>query len=188
MKIAILGGSFDPPHLGHWWVVRQLLELREDIDQLWLVPAFQHQWKPIIASAEERMQMLAGFQQDKVVLSDIEMKREGVSYTIDTIKEIKKQTGANLYWVVGTDILGEFDRWDRTDELIQYATFLVFPRDPYHLPKTLPKGFEAIREKNLITSSLSSTHIRDRRKNGMTIHGFVPESVEKYITDNKLYI
>ena len=76
MKIAILGGSFDPPHLGHWWVVRQLLELREDIDQLWLVPAFQHQWKPIIASAEERMQMLAGFQQDKVVLSDIEMKRE----------------------------------------------------------------------------------------------------------------
>ena len=91
MKIGILGGSFDPPHIGHYLVVRQILDYRTDIDKILLMPAFQHQWKPQFTTLNERTQMLKSLIQERTEISDIELKRKGVSYTIDTIKEVKKQ-------------------------------------------------------------------------------------------------
>ena len=188
MKIGILGGSFDPPHIGHYFVIQQVLELCPEIDKVILVPAYQHQWKPAFASVEDRTSMLQYFINQRVEISDIEIQRKGISYTIDTIKQLKAQRGAEVYWIVGSDIVYEFERWDRKDELIKEARFLVFPRDPYHLPKKLPEGFECIQDKYLITTNISSTTIRQRIKMGKDITYLVPEKVEKYIIAHMLYV
>ncbi len=188
MKIGILGGSFDPPHIGHYFVIQQILGLRPEIDKVILVPAFQHQWKPAFASVEDRNNMLKYFVSNRVEISDIEIQRKGISYTIDTIKQLKNQTKAEVYWIVGSDILGEFERWEKKEELIKEARFLVFPRDPYHLPKKLPEGFECIQDKYLITTNISSTTIRQRIKMGKDITHLVPKEVEKYIIAHMLYV
>ncbi len=187
MNIAVLGGSFDPPHIGHYLVVKQIQELRPDIDKILLVPAFRHQWKQIQASAKDRLAMTRYLIDGKVELSDMEIKRERGEYTIDTIRQLKKQIDARFYFIVGSDIIYEFDRWEKTEELIQLTTFLVFPRDPYHIPKTVPKGFELIQDKHLITTNLSSTTIRDRIKNGKSIEHLVPKEIENYIIQHRLY-
>ena len=187
MRIAVLGGSFDPPHIGHYFVIQQILELRPEIDKILLVPAFQHQWKPVFATIEARKSMLKHFVQNRVEISDVEIQRKGISYTIDTIKELKAQTDVELYWIVGSDIVYEFERWEKKDELIKEAHFLVFPRDPFHLPQNLPQGFECIQDKNLITTNISSTIIRQRIKMGKDITYLVPEKVRSYIIQHKLY-
>lgn len=188
MNIAILGGSFDPPHIGHYLVVKQIQELRSDIDKVLLVPAYKHQWKPIKASAKDRLAMTRYLIDRKIELSDLEIKRKRGEYTIDTIRALKKQIDAKFYFIVGSDIIYEFDRWRNTEELLSLTTFLVFPRDPYHVPKKIPKGFELIYNKHLITTNLSSTIIRERIKNGKSIAHLVPKRVENYIKENKLYV
>ncbi|MBI2036214.1 nicotinate (nicotinamide) nucleotide adenylyltransferase [Candidatus Microgenomates bacterium] len=187
MNIAILGGRFDPPHLGHYLIIRQVLEIRSDIDKLLLVPASQHQWKPTVAAGKNRLEMLRPFQTDKVEISDTEIVRGGISYSIDTIKEVKQKTGGNIFWIVGSDIVAEFTRWEKKEALIELATFLVFPRDPYHLPKKLPRGFKLISGKNLITTNLSSTILRERIAQGKPITHLVPKETEIYIQKNNLY-
>lgn len=188
MKIAILGGRFDPIHTGHILIARQVLEFDPTIDKVIFVPAYQHQWKPIVASSEDRLKMIKLILEDKMEVSDIEIKRKGVSYSIDTIKAIKKETGAQIYWVVGSDIVAEFRRWKNSEELVKEATFLVFPRDPYDLPENLPKGFKLVKSPTLQVANFSSTVIRQRIKEGKTIKYLVPEKVEKYIYDNNLYV
>lgn len=187
MNIAILGGCFDPPHIGHWLVIRQVLEIRSDIDKLLLVPAFQHQWKPIFASPSDRLNMLSPFAQQRVEVSDIEIVRRGISYTIDTIKHMRSEIKGDVLWIVGSDILAEFDRWEKREELARLASFLIFPRDPYNLPQKLPPGFEAIRNKDILTTNFSSTAIRERVKKGKSITYLVPKEVETYIYKHKLY-
>ncbi|MDP3726817.1 MAG: nicotinate (nicotinamide) nucleotide adenylyltransferase [bacterium] len=187
MKIAILGGSFDPPHIGHYLVIKQILEIRKDIDKILLMPAFKHQWKPIQASVEDRLAMLQSLVNEKTEISDIELKRQGVSYTVDTVREVKNKTNADIFWIVGSDILSEFYRWEKTEELLGLITFLVFPRDPHHLPKKIPVGFEVIRNKDLITTSISSTVIRQRVKEEKSISYLVPKEIEEYITKHNLY-
>lgn len=187
MKIAILGGSFDPPHLGHYFVIKQVLELRKDIEKILLMPAFKHQWKPIQASPKDRLAMLRSLVNKKVEISDVELKRQGVSYTVDTVREVKNKTKADIFWIVGSDILSEFHRWEKTEELFSLTTFLVFPRDPHHLPEKIPAGFEVIRDKNLITTSVSSTAIRQRVNEGKSISYLVPKEVEEYIIKHNLY-
>lgn len=188
MKIAILGGRFDPPHIGHFLVAEQILEFRKDIDKVLLVPAFKHQWKPIIASPKDRLEMLQSFTMPGIEISDVEIKRKGISYSIDTIKKIKEETNAQLYWTVGSDILAEFHRWKKAKDLLKLATFLIFPRDPHALPTTIPQGFEVIRSEKLLTTNFSSTLVRERVSMGKSIRHLVPESVEKYILDHKLYV
>jgi nicotinate-nucleotide adenylyltransferase len=187
MKIAILGGRFDPPHIGHFLVAKQILEIRKDIDKVLFVPTFQHQWKPIIASSKDRIVMLESFLEPGIEISDIEIKRGGISYSIDTVKAIRKETGAEIFWIVGSDILSEFHRWKKVDDLLEMATFLVFPRDPHTLPKVIPQSFEVIRSPKLLTTNFSSTAIREKIKNGESIRYLVPEIVEEYIKEHKLY-
>ena len=188
MKIAILGGRFDPPHIGHFLVARQVLDFRKDIDKVLLVPAFQHQWKPIVAAPDDRLAMLKSFVTPGIEISDVEIKRKGISYSIDTIKTIKTETGAEIFWIVGSDILAEFHKWKKAENLLKLATFLIFPRDPHALPKVIPQGFEVIKSEKLLTTNFSSTIVRERVLMGKSIKNIVPESVEMYIKEHKLYV
>jgi len=188
MKIAILGGRFDPPHIGHFLVAEQVLDFRKDIDKVLLIPAFEHQWKPTIASPQDRIEMLKSFVGPRIEISDVEIKRGGVSYSIDTVRTVKKETGAEIFWIVGSDILSEFHRWKKTEDLLKLATFLIFPRDPHALPKVIPEGFEVICSTKLLTTNFSSTLLRERVKQGKSIKNLVPEDVEKYIKEHNLYV
>ncbi len=188
MKIAVLGGRFDPIHVGHLLIARQILEFDPTINKVIFVPAYEHHWKPIQASPEHRIEMIKSLLEDRMEVSDIEIKRKGVSYSIDTIKALKKATGAEIVWVVGSDIVREFDRWKDKDELVKEATFLVFPRDPYKLPKDLPIGFKLVESSTLQVANFSSTVIRGRIKSGKTIKYLVSEKVEQYIKENNLYV
>lgn len=187
MKVAVLGGRFDPIHTGHILIARQVLELKPEIDKIIFVPAYQHQWKSTDASSEHRVNMIKLILEKRMEVSDIEIKRGGISYSIDTIKALKKELGAEIYWIVGSDILPEFQRWKKADELVKEATFLVFPRDPYDLPTDLPKGFELISDPNLMVTSFSGTAIRERVRSGKSIKYLVPPEVERYIMENNLY-
>jgi len=188
MKIAVLGGSFDPPHIGHYFIVNQIAELREDIERIVLMPTYQHQWKPIQASAEDRLAMLGCFENKRIEVSDLEIRERSGKYTIDTIRKLKKDRNDDIYWIVGSDILSEWERWEKKDELLSLATFFVFPRDPFGLPKHLPKGFETVSKQQLITTSISSTVIRGRIKENKAISYLVPAEVEMYIKEKKLYL
>lgn len=187
MKIAVLGGRFDPIHSGHLLIARQVLEFDPGIGKVIFVPAYEHQWKPIVASPEDRAEMIKQVLEEKMEISEIELKRGGVSYSIDTIKAFKKETGAKIYWIVGSDIISEFDRWEKSEELVKEAVFLVFPRDPYDLPKNLPHGFKLVDSPDLQVTNFSSTVIRQRIKDKKSIKYLVPEKVEKYIREHKLY-
>ncbi|MBI4078921.1 MAG: nicotinate (nicotinamide) nucleotide adenylyltransferase [Candidatus Levybacteria bacterium] len=188
MSIAVLGGSFDPPHIGHYFVIEQIREIRKNINQILLMPAYEHQWKPIQASAEHRFNMLHYLESEKVTISDMEMQRRGGKYTIDTLLELKRlQPNDTFYFIVGSDILSEWERWEKTEQLLSLATFLVFPRDPHRLPETIPQGFEVVADKNLITTNISSTIIRERVKKGKSITHLVPIGVEQYIMEHNLY-
>ncbi len=188
MKIAVLGGRFDPVHVGHLLIARQVLEFDPTIDKVLFVPAFEHHWKPIQASPEDRIEMIKSVLEDKMAVSDMEIKRKGVSYSIDTIKALKSETKAEIFWVVGSDIVREFDKWKDAEQLVKEATFLVFPRDPYKLPDNLPVGFKLVESSTLQVANFSSTVIRARIKTGRTIKYLVSPQVEKYIKENNLYV
>jgi nicotinate-nucleotide adenylyltransferase len=188
MKIALFGGRFDPPHIGHFLIAQQILDFRSDIDKVILVPAFKHQWKPIVASAKDRLAMLKKFISPKIEVSDIEIKRGGISYSIDTIRAIKEKTQDDLFWIVGADILSEFNKWNKADDLLKEAKFLIFPRDLCNLPDKIPAGFEIISSSKILTTNISSTVIRERIKTGKSIKGLVFKEVEEYIKRHNLYV
>ncbi len=187
MKIAILGGRFDPPHIGHFLIAQQTLDFYPDIDKVIFVPAYKHAWSTITASAEDRISMIKSSLLPRMEVSDIEILRKKVSYTIDTIKAIKKTTGADIYWIIGADILQEFNKWKDHKELVRIAKFIVFPRDPHFLPKKIPQGFEVVKSLKLLTTNFSSSIIKERIRHGQSIHYLVPEGVENYIKKHKLY-
>src|SRR3972149_8393773 len=171
MKIAILGGSFDPPHTGHLKIAEEVLKKRPDIDKFLFIPVYKHPWTEVIASSKARIAILRAILQDKTDVSDIEIKNKTVR-TIDSLKILKNELGADLYWIVGSDILQELHRWKNPEKLTHFATFLVFPRPGFPMPEKLPTGFEKLDSEKIF--DISSTEIRKRLKEGKSIAGLVP--------------
>lgn len=188
MNIAILGGRFDPPHWGHFWIARQVLEKGPGISEVWLLPVHTHAWKPAIAEPADRLHMVKLLETDKIKVSEIEIERAGISYTIETIKYLKENFPRDkFYWIVGSDALADFFRWRQSAKLAQQIPFLVFPRSGYPI-KILPFGMQKINEAEIIQTNLSSTHVRERLRNKLSIYGLVPSPVEYYINQKKLYM
>ncbi|HBB76141.1 MAG: nicotinate (nicotinamide) nucleotide adenylyltransferase [Candidatus Levybacteria bacterium RIFOXYA1_FULL_41_10] len=184
MKIAILGGSFDPPHTGHLKIAEEVLKKRPDIDKFLFIPVYKHPWTEVIASSKARIAMLRSILQDKTDVSDIEIKNKTVR-TIDSLKILKKELGADLFWIIGSDILYELYRWKDPEKLTHFATFLVYPRPGYPILQKLPKGFERLETNSQF--DISSTEIRKLLKERKSIKNFVPPEVEEYIIKHKLY-
>lgn len=187
MNIAILGGRFDPPHWGHYWIARQVLERGPQIDRIWLMPAYKHPWKDCMADTHDRYNMVKFLESDGIEVSSIEIERAGTSYTIETIKFLKNNYQEHhFYWIVGSDAISDFFRWRQAQKLSQLIPFLVFPRSDYPI-KILPFGMKKINGHSPIQTNLSSTHIRERLKNKLPIRGLVPVEVENYIKQKRLY-
>ncbi len=186
MKIGILGGSFDPPHFGHLLVARQTKEFL-GIDEVWLMPYFAHSWDTTVSRVEDRFAMTKLIQESGVLASEEEINQAGKSYSIDTVRRLKKRYTHEFYWIVGSDVLSEFHRWRDHEQLVKEVRMLVFPRNGYPLPHSLPSGFAAIISPDLVTSNISSTIVRNRIKKSLSVVGLIPEKVLQYIRDHQLY-
>jgi nicotinate-nucleotide adenylyltransferase len=197
-RIGILGGTFDPPHVGHLW----LATLAADaigLDRVLFMPAAQPPHKPRtgMSSATDRLLMtrLAIAGNPGLELSLIEMERPGPSYTIDSVVELGRLYGdeAQLYLLMAADSLAEIDSWRQPDELLERIEWVVGPRPGVPLPDRSRLedrfGANAGRIHLLEGPSLdvSSTQIRERVAAGHAFRYLVPRGVEDLIVDRGLY-
>lgn len=185
MNIAILGGRFDPPHIWHFWTAQQILENVKELDEVWLMPDYANSLKPIIASPEDRIEMVKCMETGRIKLSTFAVGKTTTTYTIDIVKELTQSIENKFFWVVGSDAIGEFSRWREYQKLSKMIKFLVFPRKDFPI-RLLPGGFRRV-EGNLLLSNISSSFIRERVRQGLTIDGLVFPEVRDYIKKHNLY-
>jgi nicotinate-nucleotide adenylyltransferase len=197
-RIGILGGTFDPPHVGHLW----LATLAADtigLDRVLFMPAAQppHKQDGGVTSASDRLLMtrLAIAGNDAFELTLIEMERSGPSYTIDSVVELRRLYGddAELYLLMAADSLAQIDTWRQPDQLLERIEWVVGPRPGVALPDPVSLedrfGVNASRIHLLDGPSLdvSSTQVRERVAAGHAIGYLVPRGVEELIVDRGLY-
>jgi nicotinate-nucleotide adenylyltransferase len=190
MKFGLFGGSFNPVTLGHLLVARAALE-EQGLSRLCFIPAAQSPFKPgaEMAPAAQRLQLLrlalAG--QTWCELDDQEIKRGGVSYTIDTLRDYARRfPGAELHWLIGADLVATLPQWRDANELARLVTFLVIPR-PGEAPSVAPTGF-TVKPLQGVPFAVSSSQVRTRVKAGQSIDWLVPPSVAEAIRNNRLYL
>lgn len=199
MNIGILGGTFDPIHMGHM-VVADEVTARLGLAEVLFVPAGQPWFKAgnHISTAEHRLRMLrlAIANKPNFRLSTLEIERTGPTYTVDTIKELKKNLGAGdeLFFVLGWDNLIDLPRWHQPELLISLCRLVAVPRVGCPVPdlESLDEAIPGLSKRVIMLDKpeidISASVIRERVRLGLAISRLVPEAVEKYIKENKLYI
>jgi nicotinate-nucleotide adenylyltransferase len=192
MKIAILGGSFNPPHFGHLLVAEQLLGFM-GVNNVWLMPCFKHPFGKKILPAKHRLAMAMFLANHQIKVSDFEIKLNKTSYTIDTLESLSTTFPKDeFFWVIGSEQLDDLDKWKNWHELIKKYRLIVFPRE-ISTKKIKNKLLEDNRNlipfysDDVVVSNVSSTLIRDKIKKSQSLKHLVPEKVEKYIKKNHLY-
>ena len=194
MKVCLFGGTFDPPHLGHLIIAQTIFEA-ENFDQIVFVPAYQppHKNGMKISPVDQRLEMLniAIKENPNFIMSDLEIERKGLSYSIDTIMEYKKQNNLNtneIFYLMGSDSLRQFKKWKDPKMIIDESRVIVAIR-PGFRPSDIPNWILAkIQFASIPRIEISSTTIRERWVNDKTIRYMVTESVWQYINKNKLYL
>ena len=198
MRIAVLGGSFDPPHLGHALIARQVCE-QLPIDKVWLLPCYNHTFNKTLSDAKDRLAMTKFLAKKDVTVSNLEIKTKASGATIETLENLAKQFPNDFFsWIIGSDQLWEFHRWDRWKEIIAKHKLIVFPREIAldnlaDLTKkalklsTIPKNITLMNSPQLILTNISSSAIRKRIKENLSIDLLVPKGVDEYIRKHKLY-
>jgi nicotinate-nucleotide adenylyltransferase len=187
MKIGILGGTFNPVHLGHLILAEEARE-KLGLDRVIFVPAnlAPHKDGIGIAPAADRLKMLKlaikGNKSFKV--SDIEIKRPGRSYTIDTVRELKKAFFHDeLYFIVGSDLLKYLEEWKDLKDILKMVNFVAATRPGYPL-KDLPEYIKTI---EIRAVDISGFEVRECVRLKKSFRYLVPEAVNNYIVKKKLY-
>lgn len=191
MKIGFLGGSFDPVHFGHLIAAQDVLE-QFHLDRLILVPAAQAPLKPndVQSGVEDRLAMLrAATEWDKrLEISDYELRKGGISYTIDSVRHFRTQfPGDELFWIIGGDQLPLLHKWKDIGELARLVEFIFLerPKHPSKPHSEIP-GLRLHRcDGHLI--EISSSELRARVKARLSLHYFCPQKVIAYIDGHGLY-
>ncbi|MEO5959103.1 MAG: nicotinate-nucleotide adenylyltransferase [Opitutaceae bacterium] len=191
MKIGFLGGSFDPIHFGHLLAAQDAYE-QHQLDRLILVPAAQAPLKPndVRSSADDRLNMVRkAVEWDKrFEVSDLELRRGGVSYTIDSARHFRTLYPSDrLYWIIGGDQLPKLPLWKSVDELAQLVEFIFLERPGFSV-KAQPDipGLRLHRcDGHLL--AISSTELRERTRRGLALDYFVPHKAIVYIQERGLY-
>jgi nicotinate-nucleotide adenylyltransferase len=188
MKIAVLGGSFDPPHKGHVIIARRLLALFH-FDEIWFMPCYQHPFNKNLSSPDQRLEMTKYLENDLVKVSDLEISKKTISYTIDTLRFLtKKRPQDKFCWVIGTDQLSSFTKWKKWKEIVNNYTLIVVPRTGFKKAEQGRKNIVLINRKKFPPIYISSTLVKKRIKENKSISNMVPKKVEEYIIQNKLYV
>lgn len=193
-KIGILGGSFNPVHLGHLLIAQTAWE-ELGLDRVKFIPAAQppHKRAASLAAAEHRVAMLrrAIRGHPAFELDCIELRRGGPSYAVDTLRALRRRhPQAQFYFIVGTDTLPELPTWRAADELAKLCVFVAVSRPGYRPRVPRAPGGRRFRYR-LLTGhpcAVSATDIRARIASGRSIRYLVPEAVERYIRQHRLYV
>ena len=198
MKIGIMGGTFNPIHTGHLLLAEYAMDACK-LDKIIFIPTgnpYMKDQKEIL-NGKERLTMVElaiegveGFES-----SDIEIVRDGNTYTCDTLLALSKQyPSAKLFFLTGADSFLSLHKWKNPDKILELSTVVVVTRDGATLDtletqkKALLASFGGeVQIVDFPTVDISSTDIRTRIKNGKSIRFQVPENVRRYITENNLY-
>jgi nicotinate-nucleotide adenylyltransferase len=189
VKIGIFGGTFDPPHLAHL-IAAELAVDQFELDKLIFVPAYQSPLKSRadVSNPEHRLAMvkLAIKNNPKFDISTIELDRQGLSYTIDTVRHFKKEFDlSELYLLIGGDQFEQFELWRDPEEILSSARLVVMHR-PNENRSSMP--FDAqIEYLKMPLLDISATDIRRRVAAGESIRYQVPDVVREHIEKHQLY-
>ena len=216
LKIGILGGTFNPVHYGHLAAAEEV-KSRLMLDRVLFIPTFipPHKQDEDLPSAGHRLEMIRLAVQGNPAFepSDIEIKRGGRSYTINTIEDLRRaMPGAEFYFVTGIDTFLEIQTWHRWQQLLAQCAFVVLSRPGYRFidldridfMQPSRSEFEKMDSGTLLQAivrtgaytvflemiplyDISSTDIRSRVKQGRSVKYLLPEAVETYIIKNKFY-
>lgn len=185
-KIGILGGTFNPPHLGHLIIANEVM-CSQGLDEVWFMPNQEppHKEKSNDATNSDRIEMLKlsveGHPNFKLEL--LEMERPGPSFTYDTMKLLKgNYPQKEFYFIIGADMVEYLPKWHNIDELLELITFVGVKRPFYNLQTSYPILYSEVPE-----MGISSSMIRKRLREGGTIRYLVPETIREYIKENRLY-
>lgn len=187
MKIGILGGTFNPIHNGHLILAKEAKE-KLKLDKVIFVPTnlAPHKENLDLAGAKVRLEMikLAVAASNDFMVSDIEIKRGGRSYTIDTVGQLKNKYPADeLYFLAGSDLLRYLDDWKDLSQIIKMVKFIVATRPGYPLEK-IPSYIETIA---INAADISAFGIRDCLKRNLPCRDLLPAGVFDYIKKKGLY-
>jgi nicotinate-nucleotide adenylyltransferase len=185
MKIAILGGSFNPIQNAHLAMARYILN--ENIkDEVWLMPCKKHPLSKTVIDEKDRVNMINLAIQGipRIKLCDLELKKDNTSYTFQTLRELKKNYNHDFSFVIGTDILNQMNKWHGLGYLQKEAKFLVFKRPGYNV---VNPGLNIEKVIDWDEMNTSSTEVRTRISKREYISDLVPKKVEEYIICNGLY-
>ena len=199
VKIGVMGGSFDPVHRGHVSLAQDALD-QADLDYVVVVPAGKQPFKLDAdpASGSDRLNMLglALRGHPRIIPCDIELEREGISYTYLTLRSLQQLLGprAELYFIVGADSILKLETWMNSQELLTSYSYIVGSRPGYedneleicrsHLERVYGTRIIVIKNELL---DISSTEIRELAAAGEPLSHLVGEDVERYIRDHGLY-
>jgi len=197
VNIGVLGGTFDPIHIGHL-VVAEEARIKLGFNEVLFVPAGQP-WLKLdrnITPAEHRVEMVRRAIADNphFKICTLEVERTGPSYTVDTLTMLREQLGseASLFFILGHDTLVELPSWKEPKKLAQLCRLVVAPRlgskDLKHLETEIPGLLDKVIQLDMPVIGISSSGIRQRIAQGLPIRYLVPAEVEKYITGQKIYL
>lgn len=197
-KVAIMGGSFNPLHLGHLIVASHVADSGL-FDEVVFMPSGQppHKAHDEVTATKTRVLMLkkALASDTRFSVSELEVSREGFTYTFDTISELKKTDPSTKYYlIIGSDSLLDLYKWYRSEELLDMCHFVLVNRSGFN-NILIQQTLTAIQEKHptefiqisIPNIEISSTDIRQRIKDNRSIRYLVPEIIENYILENDLY-
>jgi nicotinate-nucleotide adenylyltransferase len=198
-RIGVFGGSFDPVHMGHLTIAQDAVEQLE-LNRLIFVPAAvpPHKQDKTLVEGRHRLEMLQLATEANLSfeVSDMELRRGGVSYTFDTIKQVQfEHPGAELFFIIGLDSLAELHLWRNIEPLLELCTVVPFARggeDPARIAEQIQlsnvwktKLLERLIRIHEI--EISASDIRMRQAEGLSIRYLVPPEVEMYIAEHHLY-
>ena len=196
MNIGVLGGTFDPIHIGHL-VVGEEARMKLGLSEILFVPAGQPWLKQDrdITPAAHRVEMVRRAIADNphFKLCTLEVERPGPSYTVNTLTLLQKQLGsqASLFFILGRDTLAELPLWKEPQRVIQLCRLVVPPRlgskDLKHLETAIPGLLDKVIQLDMPVIGISSSEIRQRIAQGLPIRYLVPSVVEKYIAEHRIY-
>jgi nicotinate-nucleotide adenylyltransferase len=188
VRIGVFGGTFDPPHIAHLIVASDMFA-RLDLDEVVFVPAGDPWQKASLATAEQRFSMVhqAIDGDDRFRASRVDIDRDGPTYMVDTLTDIQAQhPNAELYCIVGSDVLALMHTWHEAERLAELATFVCAVR-PGHSPNQPALESLTVDFIEVPLFDVSSTDVRQRVSEGEPIRYIVPNAVADYIATHNLY-
>lgn len=193
MNIGIMGGTFDPLHLGHLLVAEQARE-QMALDEVWFMPSNQppHKEQSPKAEPQHRLEMVrrAIVDHPDFKLCELEFERGGTSYSVDSASILKERyPNHHFYWIIGADMVQYLPKWFKIQEMIGMVSFIGLDRPGYEhslqdLPDWLSNSLTMIK---MIQFDISSTEVRDRLAHGHSVRYMLPDPVWSYIRRNQLY-